>query len=123
MSADRAARTERSGLQRPIGLTEAVLVTIGAVIGSGIFVALGPAAESAGRALLLAMSLAGTVALMNGISSSQLGINYPVSERTYAFSWEVAVPFLGFIAGSAFVAKEVIVLSVIALTLRRTPHR
>jgi basic amino acid/polyamine antiporter, APA family len=79
-------------------------------------VAIGPAAERAGRGLLLAMGAAGAVALMNGISSSQLGINFPVSGGTYAFARQVGQPFLGFVAGSASVGKEVIGLSVIALT-------
>jgi basic amino acid/polyamine antiporter, APA family len=104
-----------SELRRSIGLIQAILITVGAIIGSGIFVALGPATAAAGHGLLLAMVVAGAVALMNGLSSSQLGINFPVSGGTYAFAREVGHKTASFVAGAAFLGKEIVGLSVIAL--------
>jgi len=108
-------RSGGAGLERSLGLTASILVTVGAIIGSGIFVAIGPTADGAGSGLLLAMVLAGAVALMNGIISSQLGINHRFRRylRLCARGREA-----GFRVhrGSAFLGKEVIGLSVIALT-------
>src|SRR5680860_1807615 len=50
-------------LQRRLGLGDSVVLGLGSMIGAGIFVALAPAAKSAGSYLLVALLIAAFVAL------------------------------------------------------------
>ncbi|SFH12083.1 basic amino acid/polyamine antiporter, APA family [Streptomyces mirabilis] len=48
------------------------MISLGSVIGAGIFAALGPAAGAAGSGLLLALALAAVVSYSNATSSARL---------------------------------------------------
>ena len=61
MDAERAP-TGTGGMKRRLGLSDAVVIGLGSMIGAGIFAALGPAADAAGSGLLLALALAAVVA-------------------------------------------------------------
>ncbi|MBW3591502.1 MAG: amino acid permease, partial [Actinobacteria bacterium] len=52
-------------LSRRLGTFDAVVVGLGAMIGAGIFAAMGPAAEAAGSGLLIGLAVAGFVAFCN----------------------------------------------------------
>ena len=86
------------------------------MIGAGIFVALGPAAEAAGTALLVGLAIAAAVAFCNATSSAQLAAVYPESGGTYVYGRERLGPFWGFLAGWGFVIGKTASLSAIALT-------
>ena len=60
-------------MKRRIGLTDAVTIGLGSMIGAGVFSAWGPAAQAAGSGLLLGLAVAAVVALCNATSSAQLG--------------------------------------------------
>jgi basic amino acid/polyamine antiporter, APA family len=49
-------------LQRRLGLTDAVIIGLGSMIGAGIFAALSPAAAAAGSGLLIGLAVATVVA-------------------------------------------------------------
>jgi basic amino acid/polyamine antiporter, APA family len=59
-------------LRRELGLADAVLVGLGAMLGAGVFAAFGPAAAAAGAGLLLALAVAAVVAYCNATSSAEL---------------------------------------------------
>lgn len=86
------------------------------MIGAGIFVALGPAAEAAGTALLVGLGIAAAVAFCNATSSAQLAAAYPESGGTYVYGRERLGQFWGFLAGWGFVIGKTASLSAIALT-------
>jgi basic amino acid/polyamine antiporter, APA family len=65
------------------------------MIGAGIFVALGPAAEVAGTALLAGLAIAAAVAFCNATSSAQLAAVYPESGGTYVHGRERLGAFWG----------------------------
>ena len=70
-------------LRRELHLPGAVLLGLGSILGTGVFVSIGLAAGLAGPGILPAMALAGLVALLNGLSSAQLAAAHPVSGGTY----------------------------------------
>lgn len=116
-SAAASPNTERSsGLKRSVGRFQATGLTVGAMIGGGIFASLGPATEHAGSGLLLAMTLAGFVALCSGISGAQCGAAYPEAGGAFLWARKVGIETVGFIAGCCFIGKEIVGLGVIALT-------
>ncbi|MGI9518213.1 MAG: APC family permease, partial [Pirellulaceae bacterium] len=91
-----------SELRRDIGVFGAMMMGMGSIVGTGVFVSIGIAAEIAGPAVLLAIVLASLVAICNGLNSAQLAANHPVSGGTYEYGYKWLSPRLGFTAGWMF---------------------
>ena len=94
-------------LRPQLGLVDATAVALGAIIGAGVFVALGQAAGAAGPALPLAVLLAALVATFNGLSAAELGVNYPRAGGGYEFGHRLLRPVAGFAAGWVFLLAGV----------------
>ncbi|RPK87868.1 putative amino acid permease YhdG [Streptomyces sp. ADI98-10] len=105
------------GMRRRLGVLDAVVIGLGSMIGAGIFVALGPAAEAAGSGLLLALALAAVVAYCNATSSARLAARYPRSGGTYVYGRERLGDFWGYVAGWAFVVGKTASCAAMALTV------
>ena len=93
-------------LRRDVGLWGAVAMGLGSIVGTGVFVSLGLAAELAGTGLLLALLLAAVLAGLNGMSSAQLAAAYPVSGGTYEYANRTLGPRAGFTAGWMFLSAK-----------------
>lgn len=93
-------------LRREIGLFGAVMLGLGSILGTGVFVSLAHATELAGPWVLLAIVLAGLLAYCNAMSSAQLAAAYPVSGGTYEYGYRVLNPALGFTAGWMFLLAK-----------------
>lgn len=104
-------------LKRTLGVTDAVVVGLGAMVGAGIFAALAPAAGAAGGALLAALALAALVAYCNAHSSARLAARYPASGGTYVYGRERLGPFWGYLAGWGFVVGKTASCAAMALTV------
>ncbi|TMG01193.1 MAG: APC family permease [Chloroflexi bacterium] len=106
----------RSGrLRRELGPFTATLFTAGMMVGIGIFATFGAATEAAGSGILVAILLGGSVALATGISAAQLGVNNPTEGGAFTWARDFDHPTLGFIAGSGYLGKNLVSMSVIAL--------
>ncbi|MFF8804404.1 APC family permease [Streptomyces omiyaensis] len=105
-------------LRRSLGVPDAVVIGLGAMVGAGIFAALAPAAGAAGSsaALLTALGLAAVVAYCNAMASAQLAALYPESGGTYVYGRERLGPFWGHLAGWAFVVGKTASCAAMALT-------
>jgi APA family basic amino acid/polyamine antiporter len=104
-------------LDRRLGLTDAVVVGLGAMLGAGVFAAVGPAAGGGGGWLLAGLLLAGMVAYANATSSAALAAVHPESGGAYAYGRRRLGPFWGFMAGWAFLAGKLASCAAMALTL------
>ncbi len=93
-------------LVRELGVFGAVMMGLGSIVGTGIFVSMGISAGIAGPAVLLAITIAAGVATCNGLSSAQLAANHPVSGGTYEYGYRYLNPQLGFVAGWAFLLAK-----------------
>ncbi|RXR27196.1 amino acid permease [Oerskovia turbata] len=87
------------------------------MIGAGIFVALGPAADVAGSGLLLALAVAAVIAFANATSTARLAALYPASGGTYVYGRERLGPFWGYLAGWAFIVGKTASCAAMALTV------
>ncbi|MFC3961612.1 APC family permease [Nocardia jiangsuensis] len=103
-------------LRRRLGVFDAVVIGLGAMIGAGIFAALAPAAAAAGSWLLLGLALAAAVAYCNATSSARLAARYPESGGTYVYGRERLGPFWGYLAGWGFVVGKTASCAAMALT-------
>ncbi|MFF3861894.1 APC family permease [Streptomyces sp. NPDC002209] len=107
-------------LKRTLGVFDAVVVGLGAMVGAGIFAALAPAAGAAGPAggaLLAALAVAASVAYCNAHSSARLAARYPASGGTYVYGRERLGPFWGHLAGWGFVVGKTASCAAMALTV------
>ncbi|UGQ11988.1 amino acid permease [Yinghuangia sp. ASG 101] len=104
-------------LPRHLGLFDAVVIGLGAMIGAGVFAALAPAAAAAGSGLLIGLALAGIVAYCNATSSARLAARYPQSGGTYVYGRERLGAFWGFLAGWGFVVGKTASCAAMALTI------
>jgi len=95
-----------SSLRREIGLAGAVLLGLGSMVGTGVFVSIGMAAGVAGWGLLAAIALAALLAMANALSSAQLAAAHPVSGGTYEYGRRYLSPALGFAAGWTFLCAK-----------------
>lgn len=89
-------------LKRELGLWGATLMGLGSIVGTGVFVSIGIAAQIAGPGVILAVAIAAFVAACNGLNSAQLAANHAVSGGTYEYGYKYLTPWLGFTAGWMF---------------------
>ena len=71
-------------LRRTLGVSDAVVIGAGSMMGAGVFAAWSPAADAAGSGLLIGLVLAGIVAFCNAASSAQLAAKASRSKRSTA---------------------------------------
>lgn len=95
--------TPDSRLARRLGTRDAVAVGLGAMIGTGVFVAWQPAAESAGAWLLAGLAIAAFVAFCNATSTAQLAAVHPQAGGAYHYGRLRLGDGWGALAGYAFV--------------------
>lgn len=106
MSGDERRTTLSHALTRELGVFGAMMMGLGSIVGTGIFVSIGVAAGVAGPSVVLAIAVAALVAVCNGLSSAQLAANHPVSGGTYEYGYTYAWPLLGFLAGWMFLCAK-----------------
>ncbi|GAB4095098.1 amino acid permease [Brachybacterium horti] len=92
-------------------------VGLAAMIGAGVFVSLGAAADLAGPAVLAALLLAAVVALANATSTAQLAARYPTSGGSYVYGRELLGHGWGFLAGWCFVIGKTASCAAMALVV------
>jgi len=93
-------------LKRELGVFGATLMGLGSIVGTGVFVSIGIAAEIAGPGVIVAVAIAALVAVCNGLNSAQLAANHPVSGGTYEYGYKYLNPWLGFTAGWMFLLAK-----------------
>lgn len=93
-------------LRRELGVGGAVMLGLGSIVGTGVFVSIGLGAGVAGPAVVLGIVIAGMLATCNGLSSAQLAAAHPVAGGTYEYGYTYLTPALGFTAGWMFLAAK-----------------
>ena len=86
-------------LERTLGFLEAMTLGGGTMIGAGIFILPGIAAERAGPASAVSYALAGFVALLAALSLSELATGMPIAGGSYHYVNRALGSFFGAIVG------------------------
>ncbi len=103
---NRASDASPGRLTRELGTFGAVMMGLGSIVGTGVFVSIGIAAGIAGPAVVIAVAVGAMVATFNGLSSAQLAANHAVSGGTYEYGYEFLTPTFGFTAGWMFLIAK-----------------
>ncbi|MDY7082647.1 MAG: amino acid permease, partial [Halobacteria archaeon] len=72
-------------LAKDLGLLAALTIGIGTMIGAGIFVLPGTAAQKAGPAVVLSFVIGGVISLFTAMSASELGTAKPKAGGGYYY--------------------------------------
>ncbi len=94
-----APKADESSFARDLGLFDATMIGIGAMIGAGIFVLTGIAAGEAGPASIMAFALNGVVTLLTAFVYAELASTIPRAGGGYSFVQMAFPGGAGFIAG------------------------
>ena len=86
-------------LERDLGLPSVVAISVGAMVGSGIFILPALALEIAGPAVILAYALAGLLVVPAALSKSEMATAMPEAGGTYIYIERGLGPLLGTVAG------------------------
>lgn len=93
-------------LKRDITTSGAILMGLGSIIGTGIFVSIAIATQIAGSGIIIAIVIAALLAVFNGLSSAQLAAAHPVSGGTYEYGYRFLGSYFGFTAGWMFLVAK-----------------
>ena len=94
-----AAKDVTTQLERTVGLAGVIIISLSAMLGSGLFVLPSLAAEMMGPGIWLAYVLAALVVLPGAISKSELASAMPTSGGDYIYIERTYGPLFGTIAG------------------------
>jgi len=89
----------RSGFKKTLGLFDAAAISIGAIIGAGIYVVTGIAAGFAGSALIVSMIIAAAISVLTALSFVELTSWQPREGSIYEYAYQLVSPFAGFLVG------------------------
>jgi APA family basic amino acid/polyamine antiporter len=95
----------RKSLGRSLGGMQLMLLGIGNVIGSGIFVLTADAAQKAGPAMLVAFLISGAVCALTALCYTEMAAMVPVSGSAYTYSYVVFGEFVAWIVGWGLIAE------------------
>jgi APA family basic amino acid/polyamine antiporter len=96
---EKKSEEQQPQLKPSLGLFDATAVSVGAIIGAGIFVVTGIVAGYAGSALIVSMLLATVIALFTALSFAELTAWLPKEGSIYEYTYQLVSPFAGFLGG------------------------
>jgi APA family basic amino acid/polyamine antiporter len=102
-------------MKATLGLFDATAISVGAIVGAGIYVVIGITAGLAGPAMVLSMVIAAAISLVTALSFAELSAWLPREGGVYAFAHELLSPFVGFSTGWMWVVSNTFTGSAVSL--------
>jgi APA family basic amino acid/polyamine antiporter len=97
---EQLGREGAGGLQRVLGPGQLIMLGVGAVIGTGIFVLTGQAAAAnAGPAIVISMLLAGLTSVLAALCYSEFAASVPVSGSAYTYAYATLGELVAWVIG------------------------
>lgn len=96
----------KNELKRELKTPGAILMGLGSIVGTGIFVSIAIATQIAGNGIIISVVIAAVLAAFNGLSSAQLAAAHPVSGGTYEYGNRFLNSYFGFAAGWLFLIAK-----------------
>ncbi|CAM4120429.1 amino acid permease [Nocardiopsis rhodophaea] len=96
---DETGQGQGGSLKRSMGLAQLTMISIGATLGTGIFVVLGEAVPVAGPAVVLAFVIAGVTALFSALAYAELAGMIPASGSAYSYTYATMGELVAWVCG------------------------
>ena len=110
------AEHEHGELKRSLNATNLVLLGIGCIIGTGIFVLTGrAAAQYAGPAIMISFVITGTLCALVALSYAELASTIPVSGSAYSYSYASMGEIVAWIMGVLLLLEYGLAASTVAV--------
>lgn len=106
---------EGGSLRRSLGMWQLTMISIGATLGTGIFVVLGEAVPKAGPAVTLSFVLAGLTALFSALSYAELAGTIPVSGSSYSYAYATMGEIVAWICGWCLILEYGVSVAAVAV--------
>ncbi|WP_433343320.1 amino acid permease [Streptomyces sp. CA-253872] len=104
-----------SGLRRSLGLWQLTMISVGATLGTGIFVVLGEAVPKAGPAVVVSFVLAGFTALFSALSYAELAGAIPVAGSSYTYAYATLGEFVAWVCGWCLILEYGVSVAAVAV--------
>lgn len=105
---------QKTALKKNMKGRDIAALGIGAVVGTGIFVATGEGAHAAGPAVIISFILAAIVACLCGLSYCELATMFPVAGSTYSYSYIAFGEIVAMIIGWCLTSEYLVATSAVA---------
>jgi APA family basic amino acid/polyamine antiporter len=97
---EQLGRDSSGGLPRVLGPNQLIMLGVGAIIGTGIFVLTGQAAAAnAGPAIVISMVLAGVTSVLAALCYSEFAATVPVAGSAYTYAYATLGEFVAWVIG------------------------
>lgn len=113
--ADAGSGTGGPKLRRSLGLLHLTMISVGATLGTGIFVVLSSAVPLAGPAVWISFAIAGLAALFAALSYAEMAGAVPVSGSSYTYTYATMGEGLAWICGWCLVLEYAVSVAAIAV--------
>ncbi|GAA2665538.1 amino acid permease [Streptomyces lunalinharesii] len=106
---------EGGTLRRSMGVWQLTMISIGATLGTGIFVVLGQAVPEAGPAVVLSFVIAGITALFSALSYAELAGTIPVAGSSYSYAYATLGELIAWVCGWCLILEYGVSVAAVAV--------
>nr|WP_229785492.1 amino acid permease [Paenarthrobacter histidinolovorans] len=107
--------TQTTGLRRSLSLVQLTMISVGATLGTGIFVVLGDAVPIAGPAIWISFVIAGVAAMLSALSYAEMAGAVPVSGSSYSYTYVTMGEGLAWICGWCLLLEYAVSVAAVAV--------
>lgn len=104
-----------TGLRRTLGVWQLTMISIGATMGTGIFVVLATAVPEAGPAVWIAFLVAGFTAMLSALSYAEMAGSVPVSGSSYSYAYATLGEGIAWVCGWCLVLEYAVSVAAVAV--------
>ncbi len=109
------ATAEKRGLKRQLGAFSLMMLGVGAIIGTGIFVLTSVAAQKAGPGMIYSFVIAGLVCALTALVYAEIASMVPVAGSAYTYSYAVLGELIAWMVGWALILEYAVAASAVAV--------
>lgn len=102
-------------MRADLGVWSVMLLAIGSVVGTGVFVVLGVAVPIAGPAVPISFLVAGAACMLSGLSYAEVASSLPSSGSAYSYAYASVGEGLAWLVGWCFILEYSIGLSAVSV--------
>ncbi len=106
---------EGTGLKRSMGLIALTMFSVGSIVGTGIFVILGPSVPLAGPSVTVSFLLAGITCAFSALSYAELASTIPISGSSYSYTYATMGEIVAWVCGWCLMMEYGVSVSAVAV--------